>query len=440
MNYFANQKFVGLLLFAVFSQFIHLNQAASVEIKQFKSPSGIGVYLVENYNSPIITLSFSFAGGSTQDEVGKEGSTRLLSAMLDEGAGKFNSQEFQAKTETLGMELGFTAGRDYFTGYTQTLVENSEQSFELLRLALNEPRFDAQPVERMRQALIKSLKRGKTQPQSIAARALRDVMFKDHPYGRPTRGTVDTMGKLTRDDLVAIHHKLFVKNNLVIGVVGAISQEELGPIIDKVFAGLPIGSELTVVKDAKLKFGAKVEKPMDIAQSIVSFAMPGLKRSHPDFFAAYLANHILGGGTFSSRLYNEVREKRGLAYSVYSHIATYSHAAFTIVGSATSAERVDEAIEVIREELKRMAEVGPTQEELEAAKKYVIGSYAIRNLDTSGKVAGVLVAIQQINLGIDYIDRREAIINAVKLEDVKRVAAELLKQDPTMVVVGPANS
>ncbi len=440
MKHFAFMKFAGLLLIAIFLPLLALKNAYAVEIKQFKSPSGIGVYLVESYNSPIITLSFSFEGGSTQDALGKEGTSRLLSAMLDEGAGNLSSQEFQAKTEILGMELSFTAGRDYFTGTMQALTENSEQSFELLRLALNEPRFDTQPMERMRQALVKSLKRGKTSPQSVAARALRDVMFKDHPYGRPTRGTIESMGKITRDDLIAIHHKLLTKSNLVIGVVGAISPDELGLIIDKVFAKLPDGNELSSIKEAKLEFGKTVKKPMDIAQSIVSFALPGLKRSHPDFFAAYLANHILGGGTFSSRLYNEVREKRGLAYSVYSHLATYSHAAFTIVGSATSAERVDEAIAVIRAELKRMAEVGPSEEELEAAKKYVIGSYAISNLDTSGKVAGVLVAIQQIDLGIDYIDRREAIINAVKLEDVKRVAAELLKQKPTMVIVGPANS
>ncbi|MCF6321331.1 MAG: insulinase family protein [Rhizobiaceae bacterium] len=433
-------KYVFLLLLGFVLPTVNISSAQAVEIQQFTTPLGIKVYLVENYTSPIITLSYSFAGGATQDPKGKVGATRLLAAMLDEGAGEFDGPQFQAKTEELGMEIGFSAGRDYFTGSMQTLSENSKQSFNLLRLALNQPRFDDQPMERMRQAMLLGYKRAENSPGSIAAKTIRSVLFKDHPYARPTNGNAEGVATLNREDLVKIHRQLLVKKGLVIGVVGAISQQELAPVIDMVFGDLPEKSDLKTITDASLEFGEDIKKQFDTPQSIISFALPGLKRSDPDFFAAYIVNHILGGGTFSSRLYNEVREKRGLAYSVYSRIATYSNAAFTLVSSATATDQVEKTIEIISTELKRMADNGPTATELEAAKKYIIGSYAIRNLDSSLKVASVLVAIQQVNLGIDYIDRRAQIINSVTLEDVKRVAAKLLKQKPTMVVVGATNS
>lgn len=431
-------KYLLVILSSIAAQLLALNMALAVDIQEVKSPSGIKAYLVENYNSPLITFSFSFAGGATQDPSGKEGVTRLLSTMLDEGAGDMSGTDFQSLSEKLGVEIGFSAGRDYFTGRMQTLSENSAKAFDLLRLSINEPSFEIQSLERMRQAILVGLKRAKTNPSSIASRTMREALFDTHPYSRPRSGSVETVSVLTRDDLVNIHHRLLVKKGLVIGVVGAISEAELAPILDYVFGGLPDNSQLAMIPEAKLEFGKKIEKQMDITQSIVSLALPGLKRQDPDFFAAYLANHILGGGTFSSRLYDEVREKRGLAYSVFSQLATFSHAAYTMVGLATSSSKVDQTIGVVRNQLKEMAKNGPSAKELEAAKKYVIGSYAIRNLDTSVKVASVLIAIQQIKLGIDYIDRRENLINSVTLEEVKRAAKKMLDHKPTLIIVGPA--
>ena len=385
-------------------------------------------------------MSFSFSGGTAQDPVGKEGVTNLLSTMLDEGAGNLDGSQFQALGENIGMELSFSADRDYFSGTMQTLAENSAQAFDLLLVALNEPRFGDQSIERMRQAILKNLKRAKSSPRRIASVIMREALFNDHPYARSNNGTIDSVANLSRDDIVQIHRRIVARDGLVIGVVGAIDKAELGAVIDKVFGPLPQASQLTQISEARLEFGSKIQKQLDIKQSIVSMALPGVKREDPDFFAAYLANHILGGGTFSSRLYNEVREKRGLAYSVFSHLATYSHAAFTLVGTATDPKRADDAIKLIRSQLQQMATEGPSAQELQAAKKYIIGSYAINNLDTSVKVAGVLVAIQQINLGIDYIDRREELIERVTLEEVKRAAEKILHHEPTLVEVGPKKS
>ena len=175
---------------------------------------------------------------------------------------------------------------------------------------------------------------------------------------------------------------------------------------------------------------------MDIPQTTISFAFPGIIRDDPDFFAAYLVNHILGGGTFSSRLYNEIREKRGLAYRVYSYLSFDEHSGIISGSSATSTERADQTKRLLLDEFDRISTEGPTADELSAAKSYIIGAYAINNLNTSTSIANVLVAIQRANLGNDYIDRRESYINSVTLEDARRISRRLFSATPTFVTVG----
>lgn len=436
------QTFYQLLCtFGVFFYvFAGASSAEAVDIQEVESKSGIRAYLVENHTNPIITIAFTFAGGTTQDPVGKEGLVRLLSSMMDEGSGEMSGQEFQALSEDLGIDIRFSASRDNFNGTLQTLVENSEKAYELLQLALTKPRFDKHPMDRMRDAISTGIKRQKSNPNAIASRVMRQTLFEGHPYANSPMGTLSGLKSIVRDDLVAIHNKIFAKENLVIGVVGAVSAQQLEIVIEKIFGDLPQKSGIKAISKIEPSVGGEVHHKLDVPQSVVSLALPGLTRKDPDFFAAYLVNHILGGGTFSSRLYDEVREKRGLAYSVFSQLATYDHAAFIGVGSATRADQVDESLSVIRAELKRMAQDGPSEEELEAAKKFIVGSYAIRNLDTSAKVARTLAAIQEIDLGIDYIDRRKDIINAVTIEDVRRVAKKLLAVEPTIVVVGQSAS
>ena len=320
MRIFATAKYTLFLIISVVAIGSFTLRAQAVEIQPLTSPSGIKAYLVENYTSPIITMSFSFNGGTAQDPVGQEGVTNLLTTMLDEGAGNIDGPQFQALSEKIGMELSFNADRDYFSSTLQTLAENSTQAFDMLRLALNEPRFDSPSLERMRQAIVKNLERAKNSPRRIASIAMREALFDGHPYARPNNGTIDSVTALTREDLAQIHRRLFARDGQVIGVVGAISKEELGAVIDKVFGALPQDSQLNQISEANLEFGSNIQKELDIKQSIVSMALPGVKRDDPDFFAAYLANHILGGGTFSSRLYNEVREKkRSCLFSLFPH-------------------------------------------------------------------------------------------------------------------------
>jgi len=262
---------VSLIAIAAFSL-----QAQAVEIQPVTSPSGIKAYLVENYTSPIITLSFSFNGGTAQDPVGQEGVTNLLTTMLDEGAGDMDGPQFQALSEKIGMELSFGADRDYFSGTLQTLAENSTQAFDMLRLALNEPRFDSPSLERMRQAILKNLKRAKNSPRRIASIAMRKALFDDHPYARSNNGTIDSVTSLTREDMAQILRRIIARDGLVIGVVGAIGKEELGAVIDKVFGSLPQDSQLNQYPRPVLNLVPKLKKSWISSNQLSAWRFPVL--------------------------------------------------------------------------------------------------------------------------------------------------------------------
>ena len=421
--------------------FAALAPAEAVEIKEITSPGGIKALLVEDYTNPLIAVNFSFKGaGTTADAAGKEGTGNLMSGLLDEGAGDITSQAFQEKLDDLGVSLSYTASYDNFSGSFRTLVENEAEAFDLLRLSVTTPRFDEEPVARIRGQIETGIIANENDPGELASKAWRGAVFPGHPYSRPSDGTVETLNAVTKADLDTYRKNGFARDNLVVGVVGAIDPAELGKQLDAVFGSLPEKATLPDVADAVPVTGKTEAVTLDVPQTTIQFALPGIKRDDKDFFAAYLMNHILGGGSFSSRLYQEVREKRGLAYGANSFLASYDHAAVLGASTATRADKANESIDIIRKEMKRMAEQGPTQAELDEAKSYVKGSYAIQNLDSSLSIASTLVGIQLDNLGIDYIDKRQGLIDAVTLDDVKRMGQKLLSADPTVVTVGPAGA
>jgi zinc protease len=421
--------------------FAALAPAEAVEIKQVTSPGGIKALLVEDYTNPLIAVNFSFKGaGSTADAAGKEGTGNLMSGLLDEGAGDITSQAFQEKLDDLGVSLSYTASYDNFSGSFRTLVENEAEAFDLLRLSVNQPRFDEEPVARIRGQIETGIIANENDPGQLASKAWRGAVFPGHPYSRPSDGTVETLNAVTKADLETFRKNGFAKDNLVVGVVGAIDAEDLGKELDAVFGALPEKATLPEIADAVPVTGKTEAVTLDVPQTTIQFALPGIKRDDKDFFAAYLMNHILGGGSFSSRLYQEVREKRGLAYGANSFLASYDHAAVLGASTATRADKAQESIGIIRKEMKRMAEDGPSQAELDKAKSFVKGSYAIQNLDSSLSIASTLVGIQLDDLGIDYIDKRQGLIDAVTLDDVKRMAKQLLSAEPTVITVGPAGA
>jgi zinc protease len=411
--------------------------AQSIPVERVVSPGGIEAWLVEDHGNPIISVALGFRAGAASDPEGKAGLAEMVSGLLDEGAGDLESQAFQQRLADLAVDLGFDAGRDSFTGSMRTLTENRDAAFDLLRLALTEPRFDPGPVERIRSQILARLASRANDPTEIADRVWWRATFPDHPYGRQPSGRPETIGRITAEDLHNFVDQRFARENLVLGVVGDITAAELGPLLDETFGALPpAAAPVSVGPATPSAAGELIVVDRTVPQSVVMFGQRGLQRNDPDFYAASLVNHILGGGGFSSRLMQEVRVKRGLAYSIGTYLYPLDHAGLLMGHVATQNTRVGESIDVIRAEWRRMQEEGPTAEELADAKTYLIGSYPL-NFTSTGSTAQVLVAVQLENLGIDYFDRRTALIEGVTLEDAKRVAGELL--DPAnlaTVVVG----
>lgn len=409
---------------------------AAAKIERVVSPGGIEAWLVSDASVPLVAINFAFRGGANQDPTAKPGVAYMASAMMDEGAGELDAKAFQSRAERNAVELSFSAQRDEMRGSLKVLRDRKDEGFDLLRLALTSPRFDQDAIERVRAQVLTALRRETTNPNDIGSRLWWRTAFPAHPYGRPTNGTLESVPTIAQQDLRDYAKRVFARDRLKIAVVGDIDAKTLGPVLDRIFGALPAKSNLQPVPAAKMdSVGKKIFVELDVPQAVVNFGGIGIARKDPDFIPAYIVNHILGGGSFSSRLYREVREKRGLAYSVYSYLLPLDVTALFMGGTQTRADKADETVGLIESEIRRLAESGPTDEELEKSKSYLKGSYAL-NFDTSTKIANLLVQIQLDDLGIDYIDRRNALIEKVTLADVRRVAKRLLDGGILVTVVG----
>jgi zinc protease len=409
--------------------------AAADKIEEVRSPGGITAWLVHEPAVPVISLEFSFEGGGSFDPSGRKGVANMVSGLLDEGAGDMTSLEFQTRLEDKAIRLSFDSGRDTFSGSLKTLREHHVEAFDMLRLALTAPRFDPAPVERIRQQILANVRSAEKDPNSMARRTWFAKAFPNHTYGLPHDGTVDSVSSITADDLRAYINKVFQRKGLKIGVVGDITAAELGPLLDKTFGNLPeTSAQFESVRTAPTGLGQLEVVDHNIPQSRVMFGSLGIPRDDPEWYAAYVLNYVVGGGGLTSRLSGEVREKRGLVYSVYSYLYPLEYSALYMGGLGTRNEQVAEALEVVRTELRKVREEGISENELRDAKTYLNGSFPLR-LTSSGRIASLLVAIQRHDLGMDYIERRPEMINAVTMDDVSRVAKRLLNPDKLLVVV-----
>ena len=410
--------------------------ASATKIERVVSPSGIEFWFVRDATVPLVSIEFAFRGGPVQDPDDKMGLAEMTVSTLDEGAGDLDGTAFHARMERNAIELQIRASREHVRGTLRTLKENQDEAFNLLRLALNEPRFESSAVERIRSQTVSSLQRQSTNPNSISSRAWWASAFPNHPYGRPVSGTLESVARVTPDDMRDYARRVLARDNLKIGVVGDIDGTTAGRLIDQTFGKLPAKAQLKPIPDVKMQgLGGRTVVDLNVPQAVVNFGGPGIARNDPDFMAAYIVNHILGGGSFSSRLYREVREVRGLAYGVNTSLTWFERAAVLVGGTATRADATGETIDVIDAEFRRMAADGPTEEELTKAKTYLKGSFAL-NLDTSTKIASQLVQMQVDNLGIDYIERRSAMIDAVTLADARRVAKRMFDSGLLVTIVG----
>jgi len=409
---------------------------AEVNIKEMTTPGGLDAWLVEEHSIPFVALELRFRGGTSLDPQGKEGVTNLMVGLLEEGAGDMDARTFARKTEALAASFSYDASDDSVRVSARFLTENRDQAVDLLRESLVNPRFDQNAIDRVRAQVNSIIRSDQKDPRDIAGNAFAKLVYGDHPYGRPEYGTLDSVADLTRDDIVNAHQTTLTRDRLYISAVGDITEQELASLLDDLLLDLPeTGSELPGSADVNMPGGVQIVE-FDTPQSVVMFGQPGIDRDDPDFFAAYILNHILGGGSFESRLMQEVREKRGLTYGVYSYLANKDNADLWLGSVSTANDRVAESIDVIRSEWERLRSDGVTQSELNDAKTYLTGAYPLR-FDGNEPIANIAVSMQMDGLGTDYISNRNNMVNAVTLDDINRVAQELV--DPaklTFVVVG----
>lgn len=408
--------------------------AAAVEVRRVEA-GGVEAWLVEDRSNPVLSVSIAFRGGSSLDPDGKWGLAAMASALLDEGAGDLDARAFQGQLEDLAADLGFSASRDAVYGNLRTLSANRDAAFALLGLAVTAPRFDPDAVERVRGQMQASLRRRAEDPDDAANRRFFTAMFPGHPYGRPVEGTPESLAAIGLGDLKAFAAGRLARDALVIGVVGDITPDQLRGLLVATFAGLPATAAPATVPDLPpAAEGQIIVVEMPARQSAVVFGQRGLPRRSPEFDALSVVNQVLGGSGLNSRLFDEVREKRGLAYSVYTSPMPMQHSALWLGRAGTANERVAETVAVIREQWERLAAGGITEAELADARTYLTGSFPLR-FTSNRRIADILVAMQLERLGIDWLDRRNGLIEAVTLADANRLARSLLDSKALAFVI-----
>jgi zinc protease len=412
-----------------------------LDIKEVTSEKGIKAWLVEDHSVPVIAFQFAFKGlGAALDPAEKQGLSRMASNTMDEGAGDLDSQAFQKELRDKVINLGFTSSRDHFGGTIKTLTKNKDRAFELMKMALTQPRFDAEAIERMRKANESRIRSALTEPDWLAARVQNDIAFAGHPYAQNSGGTLSTLKTITAEDLRAFSKKL-ARDNLVVAVAGDISQDELRVVLDHVFGDLPERVELPAIPELSLQNSGTIALyKQDIPQTIIEMIQPGISRTHPDFPKAQVMNYILGSSGFGSRLMKEIREKRGLTYGIYSYFVNMDRFSGLSVSTSTKNDSVPEMLALMRTEWDRIKMEPVKPKELEDAKSYLIGSLPL-SLTSTDDIAGLLLSLQSDGLPIDYLERREDIIRSTSVDDIERLAKQILDFDKfvTILVGNPTN-
>jgi len=409
---------------------------ADIEIKQVTSPGGINAWVVEEPSIPFVALEIRFRGSASLDLPGKRGATNLMTGLLEEGAGEMTAQEFQTAREALAASFSFRAYDDTLSISARFLTENKGEALELLRKALVDPNFDQDALDRVRAQVLSGLAGDEKDPNTIASDVFNAAAFGDHPYGSSSDGTVESVAALTQDDMFDAHRNALTRDRLFVAVVGDTTAEAVGEMLDDLLGALPAeGPAAPDDVDFGLAGGVTVVD-FDTPQAVALFGHKGLKRDDDDFFAAFIINHVLGAGGFESRLMTEVREKRGLTYGISTFLVPKFHAEMMLGSVASSNATIAEAIDVTRTEWARMADEGMSAEELAVAKTYLTGEYPLR-FDGNAEIAMIMVGMQMIGLPPEYVVNRNDYVEAVTLEEINRVASELLQPDDLhFVVVG----
>lgn len=423
-------------LFVALCALVALPAIAAVDIQEVKSEGGITAWLVEEHSIPFVALELRFRGGASLDAPGKRGAINLMTGLIEEGAADMDARAFAQARESLAASYRFDVHDDAMVISARFLTENRAEAVELLRKALVEPRFDADAIERVRAQVLSIIKSDASDPGKIASTTFNRLAWGDHPYGTDLNGTAESVAALTRADIVAAKDRVMARDRLYVGVVGDITAAELGPLLDSLLGALPTsGAPMPERATYQLQPGVMVV-PWDSPQSIAVFGHEGIRLDDPDYFAAFVLNEAVGGGNFSSRLMDEVREKRGLTYGIGTYLAPMDLGELIVGQFASANGKMAEALDVVRAVWTKVATEGLTEAELADAKTYLTGAYPLR-FDGNDTIAGIIVGMQIAGFPIDYAVTRNARIEAVTMADILRVAKRLYRpEDLAFVVVG----
>ncbi len=408
----------------------------ALDFEKLQTKSGIQFWFVKDNSIPIISVNFSFSGGSSLEKKEKNGLSNLMVSLMDEGTKNYTSKEFRNSMKRNGMKLRFSSQKNRIDGVFQIISSQSQEGFNLFKEAINHPKFSEDEIQKVKNQIIASIKIDQANVSSIASNKFNENFFGDHIFSRNIKGSVNSLKNLTRKDLIDFHKQAFQKKNLVIGVAGDVDKKDLIKYIDLVFGKLEDKLEIPAVEGfSNLSVGEKLYE-METPQTSVLFGHPGLARNDKDYFSLRIANYILGGGGFQSRLYKNIREKKGLVYSVYSYLLPYENDGVLVGGFQTRNKSVYKTIQSVKKNWKDIQKKGISEDELENAKAYFNGSFT-RNFTSTSSIAGLLQIVQYFKLGEDYFTRREKIINNINLKMVNEVASKYFKsEDLFFMIVG----
>jgi zinc protease len=432
MRFFARSALVLLLLLLLASSAL----AAPLAHREVLS-NGMVLLVAERPAIPIVITRVFVRAGAVNDPRDREGLANLTGALLTRGTVKQTGPEIDSAIEFVGGSLESGAGRDGLSVSLAVLKKDLSLGLDLLRDVILTPSFPEAELKRQIAETQAAIKRSEENPETVGGRALAQRLFPHHPYGRPAEGTIESVGRITRDDVVKFHRELFRPDQAVVAVVGAVTVDEARAAILQRLGSWSRPVSVPAGVAAAGPGGPPAEETIkkELTQATIMFGRQAIRQTDPEYFALSVASYILGGGS-ASRLYTRVREEGGLAYSIYSYVSPSKYGSFFTVNAQTRTAEVAKVIGIVRDELARMGKEPVTDRELTLAKSYLIGSFPLR-LDTSGKVADFIVAAEQQGLGLDYADRYKEQVAKVTAADVQRVAARFFAPDGfDRVVVG----
>ena len=411
-----------------------LSARAEVDITPVTTPGGLTAWLVQEPDIPFVALDLIFLGGGVLDSAETAGATALMTYLLEEGAADMDAQAFATRTEELAARFSFDPGRETVTVSARFLTENMDDAIAHLRAALTQPRFDADAVERVRAQMLAQLRRDGLDPNTLASRAFARAAYGNHPYGRDSDGTPETVAALNHDDLIAAHRAALTRDRVFIGAAGDITPDALATLLDKLLGDLPTASAPLPERAEFLAEPGQQIVDFDNPQSVVAFGHAGIPRDDPDYMAAFVLAEVFGGGRFGTRLMTSLREERGLTYGVGTFLSSGNFGDNFQGRLSTENGNVPQVVDLIRQEWTRMATEGLSAEELARIQTYLTGAYPLR-FDGNGSIASIMASMQYQGFDIDYVNRRNDMVNALTLEQMNRVAARMFQPDDLFFVI-----